>query len=396
MNQHHSTLAKLYAKRKQKPRRPPGFPLFCHSNGQWAKKVRGKLVYFGKVADDPTGIKARDLWLEQRDDLLAGRKPRPKGGDGLTIQTLVNTFLTAKLRAREAGELAQRTYDDYYAVAERVVKHFGLTRLVDDINAGDFEAFRAAFAKSLGPVSVAGIIQRVRIIFKYGYDQGLIDKPVRYGQGFNKPSAKVIRKVRAERGPLLFTRNQVRAMLEAASVPMRAMILLGVNCGFGNQDCATLPQSAIDWKGGWINYPRPKTGIERRCKLWKETLSALRAAIDARPNPKNETHGGLVFVTSRGLTWSKERDDNPVAKELRKIVVELGIHRKGIGFYTLRRTFATVASGSLDQPAVDHIMGHSPSANDMAAIYRQAIDDRRLVAVAKYVRAWLFGKGGAR
>ena len=26
--------------------------------------------------------------------------------------------------------------------------------------------------------------------------------------------------------------------------------------------------SAIDFEGGWVDFPRPKTGIERRCKLW--------------------------------------------------------------------------------------------------------------------------------
>ena len=36
-----------------KPR--PDFPLFAHARGYWAKKVRGRLVYFGKVADDPKG-----------------------------------------------------------------------------------------------------------------------------------------------------------------------------------------------------------------------------------------------------------------------------------------------------------------------------------------------------
>ena len=35
----------------EKPR--PDFPLFPHQCGRWAKKVRGKFVYFSKVADDP-------------------------------------------------------------------------------------------------------------------------------------------------------------------------------------------------------------------------------------------------------------------------------------------------------------------------------------------------------
>src|SRR5262249_52686696 len=57
---------------------------------------------------------------------------------------------------------------------------------------------------------------------------------------------------------------------------LRAMLLLGVNCGLGNHDCPLLPLSALDLDAGWINVPRPKTGIARRCPLWPETVVALR------------------------------------------------------------------------------------------------------------------------
>ena len=40
------------------------------------------------------------------------------------------------------------------------------------------------------------------------------------------------------------------------------MILLATNCGFGNNDCGTLPKSALDLEAGWVDYLRPKTAVE--------------------------------------------------------------------------------------------------------------------------------------
>ena len=176
-------------------------------------------------------------------------------------------------------------------------------------------------------------------------------------------------------------------MLAAASVPVKAQILLGINAAFGNTDCGTLPLSAIDWTTGMIDFPRPKTGIPRRCVLWPETIQSLKDVLAVRPKPKNPAHDGLVFLTQRGLPWAKAIHDSPLTKETRKLLDRLGIngHRN---FYTLRHTFRTVADEAKDQPAVDFIMGHEVP--HMSAVYRETISDARLKAVTDYVRAWLF------
>ena len=177
-------------------------------------------------------------------------------------------------------------------------------------------------------------------------------------------------------------------LIATADVHLQAMIHLAVNCGFGNSDCGTLPLAALDLDGGWVNHHRPKTGIDRRCPLWPETVKALRESLAKRPLVKAAEAEPLVFVTKYGASWAKETADNPITKEFRKLLDATGLHREGLGFYTLRHTFRTIADDCRDQPAVDSIMGHADAS--MAARHRERIDDSRLLAVTNHVRAWLW------
>ena len=149
------------------------------------------------------------------------------------------------------------------------------------------------------------------------------------------------------------------------------MIFLGINCGLGNSDCGQLRFRNVDMVTGWLNYPRPKTSVARRCKLWSETVTALKAAIDDRPEPKDDAHRELVFITRIGQPWHKVTADSPVSKEFAKVLAALEIKRPGVGFYALRHTLETVGGEVRDQVALDHVMGHAPSASDMASVYRE-------------------------
>jgi hypothetical protein len=192
---------------KAKPTTPQksrkDFPLFPHARGYWAKKVKGRICYFGKVADDPMGQAALDKWLAQKDDLLAGRTPRV-AGDGLTIRELCNRFLTAKQSKMESGELSPATFADHHATCARIVKAFGPTRLVADLDAGDFERFRRSMARGWSPVTLGNEIRRARTVFRFAEQNQLVSVPIRYGSEFTRPSRKVLRLERSKKGPRMF------------------------------------------------------------------------------------------------------------------------------------------------------------------------------------------------
>jgi integrase len=372
-----------------KPAKPPKpyaeFPLTAHPAGYWCKKIRGKLHYFGPW-DDPDG--ALDKYLAEKDALLAGRTPRPDP-DALTVKELANDFLNGKQALVDAGELSRRMGSEYKEVCDLLVRQFGKGRPAADLGPSDFAALRNKMAKRWGPVRLGNAIQRIRSVFKHALDADLIARPARFGPGFKRPAKKVLRLHRAAGGPKLFTADEIRRMIDAAGVQLKAMLLLGINCGFGMADCGKLPLSAFDLDGGWADYPRPKTGIPRRCPLWPETVRAVRAALVERTAPKDAAHAGLVFLTARGHPWHKETGGSYAAHKVGKLMRRLGINgRKGLGFYTLRHVFRTVADEAKDQPAADFLMGREVP--HMSSVYRERIGDERLKAVAEHVRAWLF------
>ncbi|MBX3437239.1 MAG: tyrosine-type recombinase/integrase [Planctomycetaceae bacterium] len=379
------------------------FPLTPHRGAkQWCKKHRGKTYYFGPL-DDWQKAKAR--FDHEWPFVIEGRTPPPMGvGEGCTIRDLCNAFIVHKQNRMDGGELSPHSYAEYFRTCEKLIAYFGATRRVDDLRPDDFEAFRKSLAIGCNVVTLGSKINRCRVLFKYAFDNHLIDRPVAYGKAFDRPAAKAIRKARNEAGERMLEADELRRIIAAATQPLRAMILLGVNCGFGNTDVATLPQSAVDLQAAWVTFPRPKTEVPRRCPLWPETVEAIREAVVKRPRERDPEDADLCFLTTRRTRFvrvrpSKRTKDrhvtiNAIARRFELLLEAQGVTgRRGVGFYALRHVFETVGGGCRDQVAVNAIMGHVD--HSMAAVYRERIDDERLHAVVNHVRTWLWPEGGA-
>lgn len=367
------------------PKKPhPDYPLTPRADGRWCKRVNKRVYYFTGTAQE-----ALTEWLRVKDSLIAGRSPPPKDGEYLSVMTLCNVFLTWKQGRLNNKELAQRTLERYRATCAFIIERLGKQTPVSSLRAQDFEELREAMAKRWKMVALANEIGYIRGVFKYASDTGLVETPILFGPGFTKPSQKSLRAEKRSGGNRLFTPEQIHKLLKVASVNMRAMILLGINGGLGNTDMAKLPISAVDLKTGWLDYPRTKTGIDRRVPLWKETIAAIRVVLKHRRKPADPADESLLFIGRRGEHYQHHRVSHEFALAASKAVVMRT-------FYDLRRTFQTIGDGCLDIVAVGAIMGHAPLRSDMAATYRQGVSDERLRNVVSHIHRWLFSHKGKR
>jgi integrase len=161
----------------------------------------------------------------------------------------------------------------------------------------------------------------------------------------------------------VFTHEEIDKLLAVADTQMKAMIWLGLNCGFGCTDCSDLQWKNLDLTGGRVAFPRAKTGVSRDLPLWPETIEVLKAV------PKK---GKLVFYTTRGNPFVRDvlKTDangqekystlNTISTKFARLLKKSGLNvPKGTGFYALRRTAATMAARSGDPFAVQRLLGHA-------------------------------------
>ena len=341
-------------KSKSKPKKPSkGFPLYAHSNGQWCKTFKGEKHYFGPW-DDPQG--ALKVWKEFEAKHVLGMQPKTSNDSGgATVVGMVTGFLDSKQNKVDRGDLSPRTLNQYVIAGRWLVDGIGRHRLIETIGPADFTKLRNSFPANWGTVFSDARIMHVRTMFKWAYDNDVIDRPVKYGSDWSKTPKKRVRLEQQAKQGKEFTKKETLALLEAAQPQIKAMILLGLNAGYGNLDCARL--RTTDVKGVWLDVPRGKTGQKRRCWLWQETRDALKAVM--REHDGEEP----LFKTAAGNLWvDEDTGRNNLTKEFLKLRKRTDCNRKGVGFYSFRHMTETIASDAPVknvQPVIDLIMGLS-------------------------------------
>lgn len=363
------------------------FPTTPRADGRFQKRILGQLYYFGSGGDRKNALIEYD---RVKHDLYAGRKPRNAvDAPTLTLKQLANLFTDEKEAQTKAKDITASHMRSYRRALKRFLKYFGAARLVADVGPDDFANYSRHLRGKIKLGSHAFNRERACIVamFNHAEESGWIQHPIRFGRGFKKASESELRGNRKSR---LMDAADLRKLIDKSAGQLRAMILLGINAGFGATDCAILAREDVDLGTGRIDTIRRKRKVIRHAPLWPETVTALRAVMAERKDDD------LVFRRDSGKPWVADTDKanvNAVTKEFATLADDLKIKRApGASFGILRHTFATLAKGMKDDDGYKRIMGHRLEGLDDT--YIEAIDWERLKEITDHVRSKVLSSPG--
>ena len=394
----------------QKPR--PDFPLTPLGNGQWAKKVKGKLYYFGSWKNDPKGTAALNDWLSRKDGILAGLDHLQVASVNTdwTLGRLVGEFLQAREADVAAGTLSKLTFGDYIRELKLFLGVMGQNAVVGKLTPAHFSAYAKHLIerRKLRSNSRKRTIAYIKACLNWGAGHGYYPAPA-YGTAFKAPNTTK-EAIRLEKQRLglpdhskrVASGAEIDALLSRANPNFRAIVLLSVNCGMGPADIGRLQWQHLDMESGRFDMARGKTGRERHGYLWKRTREALQDVAKLKHTRKafeREGPTALVFWTRKAQPMYREQEvveDGRVVDVVVRQAVSITFGRMarqlglaGLTQYRLRHTFKTLGKKAKDPDALEYMMGHRKG--DTGATYdHEEISFKRVrrVSVKVLRRLW--------
>ncbi|MHC4863177.1 MAG: tyrosine-type recombinase/integrase [Planctomycetota bacterium] len=328
------------------------FPLTLHSTGQYCKKIKGKMHYFGKDKKQ-----ALERYLEQAAFLHNGKAEMLNTTNGnMTLKSLCNIYLQHQQAKAASAEITIRHYADQSSCLKKFMSFIGQHRKISEISSLDLQNYKRKLKRAYNSAHRINLsISIMKTMFHWARKNDVLDHIPNVDA---VSSAKIIHKQRH-----VFTSEETRRLFDCADVQMKAMIWLGLNCGFGCTDCAELRWSDLDPANGRVKLARGKTGVSRDLPLWPETIQSLenipKSAKSVFSTAKEKPLIRTTYQTNRDGS-GKYSNINLVTSRFCKLMKKTGIQApKGTGFYTLRRTAATIAARSGDPFAVQRLLGHA-------------------------------------
>jgi integrase len=261
----------------------------------------------------------------------------------MTLKQLCDLYLRYQNSRVLVGDITAKHYNDSKYSLDRFMTFLGPGCRIENISTLDLHNYKRKLQSSYPSIDRQNLhIGLMKAMFHWARKKDVLE---------SIPNIDSISKDRVvHKEKYTFDKKQIRKLLSTADVKMKAMIWLDLNCGFGCTDCSRLQWKDIDFNNSRVNLAKNKTKIGRNLPLWPETIQALKEI------PKS---GALIFTTSKDHPWIRRTAttndngepkyiiDNRISTKFSRLMKKVRIKApKGTGFYTLRRTAATMAARS--------------------------------------------------
>jgi integrase len=326
-----------------------------------------------KVGYLPKGWRAEDLadyqrdLVEMREQLLAGRPPRPKRL--LTLNDYAIGWFAQLHTAVKLGQVSPLTFNQYEGEWRRWLSpRFGHMPLgaIDVASANAYIADR--LAGGAAEVTAKNSLTCLSGMLTDAAAEGLIPaNPLRSPRRGRHGSRRIgVDLTVRRRPPKHLELNEALALLAVTPEEYVAMPLAVMTHGLRRNELLGVQWEWIDWGSRtldvrgqlqWIRG-RPRTGWEiRDCKFKSNRLLPLYSGL-ATSLGRRRRAGGLVFTApgSDAQPWSETK---PAQFFLGDAYEAAGIRRSGVMWHALRHTYASLlGAGGIKQHEIELLMGH--------------------------------------
>jgi hypothetical protein len=158
--------------KKSRKTRSDKFPLTLHSTGQFCKKIKGKIYYFGKDRR-----KALESYFEQAAYLHSGKSISSTNKTKISIKDLANQYLDHLQSRVSAGEIRQRQLYDQTRLLRHFVKSVGPKYLICDVATIDIQNYKKKLIKeNKSANTINNYISAVKAMFHWASENEIIAK----------------------------------------------------------------------------------------------------------------------------------------------------------------------------------------------------------------------------
>lgn len=195
----------------------------------------------------------------------------------MTLKQLCDLYLEYQYLKVQAKALTAAHHDEQIKSLKKLISFIGPSRKIDEISTLDLQSYRRKLQKEYSTAHRMNLhISIMKAMFHWATKNDVLS----FIPNIDAVSrGRIVHKQRQ-----IFSSDLIRQLIIVADVQMKAMIWLGINCGFGCTDCAELKWRNIDFENHRVKLPP-----EENRYIWRLTFVAGNYSGTSRSNTKRKS-----------------------------------------------------------------------------------------------------------